>query len=102
MSLPTTDPNVNAAGGGAWEGLSAWARFLWGVGEGAPAAEGSTILGRRHKSDLSGGFVLVETDDPATAYAAAAQWTDILEFETTSVIEDAEAGAILANYFKPE
>ncbi len=70
--------------------------------EGAPAVEGSTILGRWHKSDLSGGFVLVESDDPATGYESAAQWADIIEFDTTTVIEDAEAGAILAKYFKPE
>lgn len=67
--------------------------------EGAPAPEGATILGRWHKADLSGGFVLTESDDPATAYESAAQWADVLEIHVVPVIEDEQAGAILAKHF---
>ncbi len=66
---------------------------------GAPPPEGATILGRWHKSDLSGGFVLVETDDPKTGYETAVQWAETLQMDTTPVLGDDEIGPILAKKF---
>ena len=66
---------------------------------GAPAVEGSTILGRWHNADLSGGVVIVETDDPKTAYETAAQWAETIQLSTRPVLEDDEIGPILAKYF---
>jgi hypothetical protein len=81
--------------GGAIE--EAAVRFL--AGEAAPEP-GTTILGRWHNTDLSGGFLLFESDDPASMYRGALKWADVLEINTVPVIEDAEAGAALGARFK--
>jgi hypothetical protein len=57
------------------------------------------ILGRWHNTDLSGGFVLAEIDDPTAGYADAVQWSDVLELHTHPVIEDAQAGPALAKRY---
>jgi Protein of unknown function (DUF3303) len=72
-------------------------RFL--AGEAAPAA-GVTLLGRWHAVDLSCGFSLVETNDPAAMYRTAAPWGDVLDLKSHIVIEDSEAGPILASLKK--
>jgi hypothetical protein len=68
-------------------------RFL--AGEAAPEP-GQKILGRWHSVDMSIGFTLYEADDAATHYAAAAKWADVLDLRSYLVVEDAEAGPILA------
>lgn len=68
-------------------------RFL--AGEAGPEP-GQKILGRWHSVDLSCGFTLYESDNPAAHYAAAAKWVDILDLKTQLVVEDSEAGPILA------
>ena len=72
-------------------------RFLAGQGE---PLEGVTLLGRWHKADLSGGYALYETSNLGALYESAAAWTDLLGIHTVPVIEDAEAGPILAKVFK--
>ena len=74
-------------------------RFL--AGQAAPP-EGVKLLGRWHKTDGSGGYSLFETHKPAALYAGAAAWSDLLEIENSLVIEDAEAGPVLAAAFKKE
>ena len=71
-------------------------RFL--AGQAAPP-EGITHLGRWHKADGSGGFVLFETANPVAIYESAALFADVLEIHTVPVVEDAEAGPILAKVF---
>jgi uncharacterized protein DUF3303 len=71
-------------------------RFL--AGGGLPP-EGVTLLGRWHKSDVSGGYTLYETSNPAALYAAAAEWAELLEIRNDLVVEDAEAGPVLAKIF---
>jgi len=73
------------------------ARFL--AGQAAPPP-GVKLLGRWHKADMSGGFSLAESDNPTALYEAAAAWADVLELHSSMVIEDAEAGPILAKVFK--
>lgn len=68
-------------------------RFLAGK---AAAPAGVTMLGRWHSVDLSIGFTLYETDDVAKLYAFSTTWTDILDLKNYIVIEDSEAGPILA------
>ena len=58
------------------------------------------LLGRWHKADLSGGCSLSESDSPAAVYQSAAKWVEVLEIHGGVVIEDAEAGPILAKVFK--
>lgn len=62
---------------------------------GAPPPAGVTMIGRWH--GMSGGGVLIaETNDAKALYSWISYWTDLLEFETTPCVEDAEAGAVLA------
>jgi len=72
-------------------------RFLAGVGQ---PPEGVSLLGRWHKADCSGGFVLFETSDLTAFYESAAVWADVLEVHTIPVIEDAEAGPVLTKVFQ--
>lgn len=72
-------------------------RFLAGQ---AQPPEGVTLLGRWHKADCSGGFVLFETSNPGAIYESAAGMADVLELHTVPVIEDADAGPIMAKVFK--
>jgi hypothetical protein len=72
-------------------------RFL--AGEAAPEP-GTTILGRWHNVDFSGGFFLFESDDPAAIYRGALKWADVLDINTVPVIEDSDAGAALAGRYK--
>jgi len=66
--------------------------------EAQPSA-GVTMLGRWHSVDLSIGFTLYETDNPAALYEGTAKWADVLDLTTHAVIEDAEAGPALAKVF---
>jgi hypothetical protein len=71
---------------------NAEARFL---STGAPPPSGVTMLGRWH--GMSGGGVLIaETADAKALYSWLAFWNDLLEFETTPCVEDAEAGEVMA------
>ena len=71
-------------------------RFLAGQ---ATPEEGVKLLGRWHKTDMSGGFALYESNNPTALYTGAAKWADVLEFHSSVVIEDAEAGPVLAKVF---
>lgn len=71
-------------------------KFL--AGEGAPAP-GTTLLGRWHNVDCSGGFALYEASDAAALHAGSLKWADLLELSVVPVIEDAEAGPNLVNEF---
>lgn len=72
-------------------------RFL--AGDAAPEP-GTTILGRWHNTDLSGGFLLLETNDPTAMYRGALKWADVIDINTVPVIEDSDAGPALAARFK--
>ena len=71
-------------------------RFL---ATGGTPTDGLKMLGRWHKTDSSGGFALYETDSAAALSANSARWVDVLETHDHVVIEDAEAGPILAKAF---
>ena len=66
---------------------------------GAPMPEGVTLLGRWHATDMSCGFSLSESDDPAASYRLSLTWGDLLELETHPVVGDDVAGAALAERF---
>ena len=68
-------------------------RFL--SGKGTPP-ESIKMLGRWHKVDGSGGYVLLETDDLPKLFEFSAFWSDVLEMHGSPIIEDADAGAGLA------
>ncbi len=72
--------------------VDAEARFLK-AGGGPPA--GVNMIGRWH--GMSGGGVLIaETENAKALYSWLAYWNDLLEFETTPCLDDAETGEILA------
>ena len=75
---------------------SAATRFLKGDATPPP---GLKLLGRWHRCDLSGGFSLWESDDPAAMYAFGLSWAEELQMTTHVVVEDAEAGAALAKRY---
>jgi hypothetical protein len=71
---------------------SSEARFL---STGAPPPVGVKMIGRWH--GMSGGGVLIaETDDAKALYSWLAHWNDLLEFQTTPCVEDAQAGEVMA------
>ena len=59
----------------------------------APMPEGATLLGRWHAPGSVNGWLLVETDKPETLYVHAAEWGDVIDWETTPVFTDEQAGA---------
>lgn len=71
-------------------------RFL--AGEAAPV-EGVTLLGRWHKADGSGGFVLHESDSPEALMNGSLKWADVLEIHGSVVVDDNAAGAAMAMYY---
>lgn len=61
---------------------------------GAPP-EGVKMIGRWH--GMSGaGVVIAETNDAKALFSWLNYWNDLLEFETTPCVEDAEAGEVMA------
>jgi hypothetical protein len=56
---------------------------------------GAKLLARWTKSDLTGGFVLVESDDPKALTEYALMWTDLIELTLVPVVEDAELIEVL-------
>lgn len=66
------------------------ARFL--ETGGAPPA-GIKMLGRWHGA--GGGFVLAETGDAKALYEWLGQWNDLLDFNATPVMDDAEAAEVI-------
>ena len=71
---------------------AAVARFL---STGAPLPEGMKLIGRWHAAGSTYGWLLVE-GSIEDAYEHASEWGDLLEIQVTPVVEDAEAGAIVA------
>lgn len=57
--------------------------------------EGVKLLGRWTQADLSGGFDLIETDDPGKLAEFSYQWSDLMELKISPVLEDAQLGAVL-------
>jgi hypothetical protein len=53
------------------------------------------MIGRRHKADGSGGFVLCESDDAVALAKWTQDWSDLLEFETFPVLDDKQIGIVL-------
>jgi hypothetical protein len=71
-------------------------RFL--AGQAVPP-DRITMLGRWHSVDLSTGWTLYEGDDAAAMYAGSAPWAELLDLKVHVVVEDPEAGRVLAQTF---
>jgi len=66
---------------------------------GAPMPDGLTLIGRWHAPGSVCGWVLVEGDDLKALYEHVAQWADLLELQTTPVVEDGDAAQALAKVY---
>jgi hypothetical protein len=54
------------------------------------------MVGRWH--GMSGrGVLIADTTDAKALYTWIGQWNDLLDFETTPCVEDAEAGEVIAS-----
>ena len=63
------------------------------TGGGPP--EGVTMVGRWHFAGGLKGFVLAETSDPVALGKWTQEWTDLLTFEVTPVLNDEQVMEVL-------
>ena len=61
---------------------------------GQPPA-GAKLLGRWTRADFSGGFDLLESDDPQALAEFALMWSDLMELRIVPVLEDQELSDVL-------
>ena len=74
------------------------ARFR--AGDGTPP-RGVKLLGRWTRADFSGGFDLLETEDPQALAEFALKWNDLMELNIAPVLEDAELTEVLKTLDSP-
>jgi hypothetical protein len=55
---------------------------------GSQVPAGAKFVGRLTRADLSGGFVLLETEDPKSLGEFAYTWSDLMNLEIVPVLED--------------
>jgi hypothetical protein len=75
---------------------TAVARFLKA---GGMPPSGVKLIGRYHGMNGKG-CAIVDTDDAKALYTWVAEWSEFLPVETTPVVEDADAGAVLGSLYK--
>lgn len=66
---------------------------------GTPPA-GAKLLGRWTRLDFSGGFDLLESENPKALTEFALMWSDLMELTIVPVIEDQELSAVLQDFSK--
>lgn len=69
---------------------------------GAPMPEGSTLVGRYHAPGSVNGWLIVSTEDPKHLYFHASEWAELLNWKTTPILSDEEAGVTCAAVWKSE
>ena len=60
---------------------------------------GVEMIGRYHAPGSLEGWIVLKTDDPKAIYQHAAEWGEFLNWETTPVFTDEEAGPIVAKVY---
>ena len=58
--------------------------------------KGAKLLGRWTRADLSGGYDLVETDDPQALAEFSLMWSDLMRLSVVPVLEDGPLAEVLA------
>lgn len=61
---------------------------------------GINLIGRWTNADLSGGFDVLETDDPQKLAAFAYMWSDLMNLKITPVLDDTQFNAALSSVLK--
>ncbi len=59
---------------------------------GAPMPENCELVGRFHAPGSGRGWLVAKTEDVKTVYEHASEWGELLVWETTPVLTDADAG----------
>jgi len=62
---------------------------------GGQPPKGVTLLGRWTRADFSGGFDLLETDDPQSLAEFALMWSDLMDLTIVPVLEDQPLAEVL-------
>ena len=75
---------------------NAFEKFL---STGAPF-KGVNMIGRYHAPGSVNGWILLETDDLSAIYKHAAEWAEFLDWTTTPVLNDEEAGIAASQVVK--
>jgi hypothetical protein len=57
--------------------------------------KGARLLGRWTRADFSGGFDLLESDDPKALTEFALMWSDLMGVSIVPVLEDQELSDVL-------
>ena len=65
---------------------------------GAPYSN-ANMIGRYHAPGSLEGWIIVEAKDPTALYEHAAEWAEFLDWETTPVFTDEQAGAIVSKVY---
>jgi hypothetical protein len=66
---------------------------------GLPPA-GAKLIQRYTRADFSGGYALLESDDPKALAAFAHNWGDLMELNIVPVLDDAELADVLQRVAK--
>lgn len=67
---------------------------------GGQPPKGVKLLGRWTRVDFSGGFDLLESEDPEALAAFALLWNDLMEITIIPVLEDQALSAVLDGFEK--
>ncbi len=62
---------------------------------GGQPPKGAKLLGRWTRADLSGGFDLLESDDPQALAEFALSWSDLMALTIVPVLEDESFARVL-------
>ena len=62
---------------------------------GGKPPKGATLLGRWTRADFSGGYDLLESDDPQALAEFALMWSDLMQLEIFPVLEDEQMAEML-------
>jgi hypothetical protein len=69
---------------------------------GGQPPQGVTLLGRWTRSDFSGGFALLETEDSTALADFAMMWSDIMDLTIVPVLNDTELAEVFGRAGKTE
>jgi uncharacterized protein DUF3303 len=62
--------------------------------------KGAKLLGRWTRADFSGGFDLLESDDPQALAEFALMWSDLMELTISPVLDDEQLSIVLQRFGK--
>ncbi len=69
---------------------------------GAPMPEDCRLVGRWHAPGSVNGWLLAETDNVNTIYEHASEWAELLNWKTSPVVTDDQAGLVSTKVWKSD